>query len=355
MAASKSKSTAKSGEKTKAYKDILARFRSEGLGRLYLLYGEESYLIDSFAALIRQEAIGEENADFNLHRLEGPTVELPALREGMDALPFLSEHTLLELWNVDVNLLNGDDFRAMLADIPQWCTVVIRQLTGTAPKGNLGIVRQIKKDGFAEEFTLQPEDSLYSWIRKRFAAQGHTIGRDAMDTLCFVSGRLMTGLIPEIEKLCAAVAEEEITAAHVERFAHHIPEARTFEMTNAMADGNLNKAVQLMAELLRSGEEPIAVTALLGSQYRSLYAAKVFQQKKLEGDKELFREVTGKFGYGATVSFNTAKKFSLAELREDVRLCARTDRLLKSDQTVGEEDRMAELLIRLTMNGKTGH
>ena len=53
--------------------------------------------------------------------------------------------------------------------------------------------------------------------------------------------------------------------------------------------------------------------------------------------------------------FNTAKKFSLAELREDVRLCARTDRLLKSDQTVGEEDRMAELLIRLTMNGKTGH
>lgn len=353
MAASTKKTSAKSGgDKAKAYKDILERFKSEGLGRLYLLYGEESYLIDSFAALIRQEAVGEDNAAFNLHRLDGnPT--LREIRDAMDAMPFLGDHTLLELWNADVNQFNGEDCRAVFSDVPEWCTVVIRQATGVSPKGNLGIVKQLKKDGFAEEFAQQGEDSLYSWIRKRFAAGGHTIGKAALDTLTFTSGRLMTGLIPEIDKLCAAVTAEEITPAHVKRFAHHIPEARTFEMTNAMADGDLNKAASLMAELLQSGEEPIAVTALLGSQYRSLYAAKLFQLRKLEKDKDLFKEVTGKVGYGATVTFNTAKKFSLEELRQDVRLCARTDKLLKSDQTVGEEARMAELLIRLTMYGKT--
>ncbi len=355
MAASTKKAPAKSGgDKAKAYKDIVARFKSEGLGRLYLLYGEESYLIDSFAALIRQEAIGEDNADFNLHRLNG-NPSLRELRDAMDAMPFMSEHTLLELWNADVNAFNGDDFRALFADIPAWCTVLIRQATGVAPKGTLGIVKQIKKDGFAEQFSEQSEESLYAWIKKRFAAGGHTISRSAMDTLCFASGRLMTGLIPEIDKLCSAVSAEEITPADVKRFAHHIPEARTFEMTNAMADGDMNKAASLMAELLESGEEPIAVTALLASQYRALYAAKVFQQRRLEGNKDLFKEVTGKFGYGATVTFNTAKKFSLEELRQDVRLCARTDRLLKSDQTIGEEARMAELLIRLTMHGKAQH
>lgn len=353
MAASNRKSPAKSGaDKAKAYKDILTRFRAEGLGRLYLLYGEESYLIDSFAALVRQEAIGEDNAEFNLHHMEG-NPSLPALREAMDALPFLGEHTLVELWNADVNLLNGDDYRAALADVPGWCTVLIRQATGIAPKGNLGIVKQLKKDGFAEEFAQQSESSLAAWIRKRFAAAGHSIGKAALDKLCFVSGRLMTGLIPEIDKLCAAVSAEEITVADVERYAHHIPEARTFEMTNAMADGDLDKAAELMAELLQSGEEPIAVTALLGSQYRALYAAKVFQQRRLDKDKDLFKEVTGKSGYGASVSFTTAKKFSLEELRQDVRLCAKTDMLLKSDQTIGEEERMAELLIRLTMHGKT--
>ena len=353
MAVSAKKSPAKGGaEKAKAYKDIVARFKNEGLGRLYLLYGEESYLIDSFAALVRQEAIGQDNAEFNLRRLDG-NPDIRELRDAMDALPFLGEHTLVELWNADVNQFNGDDYRAAFADVPPWCTVLVRQATGIAPKGNLGVVKQLKKDGFAEEFARQSEDSLYSWIQKRFAAGGHSIGRAALDTLTFTSGRLMTGLIPEIDKLCAAVSTEEISPADVKRYAHHIPEARAFEMTNAMADGDLNRAASLMAELLQSGEEPIAVTALLGSQYRSLYAAKVFQLRKLEKNKELFKEVTGKSGYAATVSFNTAKKFSLEELRQDVRLCARTDKLLKSDQTIGEEARMAELLIRLTMYGKT--
>ena len=352
MAASSRKAPAKGGaDKPKPYKDITARFKKEGLGRIYLLYGEESYLIDSFAALIRREAIGEGNDDFNLHRLEG-NPQLQSVREAVDAMPFMSEHTLVELWNADVNLFNDDAFRALFADIPVWCTVVIRQATGVAPKGTLGIVKQIKKDGFAEQFAEQGEDSLYTWVQKRFAAGGHRIGRKAMDTLCFLSGRLMTGLIPEIEKISAAVTAEEITPADVERYAHHIPEAKTFEMANAVADGNMNKAASLMAELLQSGEEPIAVTALLASQYRSFYAAKVFQLRKMEGDRALFKEVTGKSGYGANVTFDTARKFSLEELRQDVRLCARTDRLLKSDNSIGEEERMAELLIRLTMHGK---
>ena len=353
MAVSKKKASAKGGgDKAKVYKDIIARFRSEGLGRLYLLYGEESYLIDSFAATVRKEAIGEGGEDFNLHRLEG-NPSLAAVREAMDAMPFMSEHTLVELWNADVNQFNDDAFRALFGDVPPWCTVVIRQATGIAPKGTLGIVRQLKKDGFAEEFSAQSESSLYGWIQKRFAADGHRIGREAMDTLCFLSGKLMTGLIPEIEKISAAVADEEITVGDVERYAHHIPEAKAFEMTNAMADGKLDRAVSLMAELLQSGEEPIMITALLGSQYRALYAARVFQVNKRDGDRELFKEVTGKSGYGANVTFDTARKFSPEELRQDVRLCARTDRLLKSDNTIGEEERMAELLIRLTMHGKT--
>lgn len=355
MAASTKKNAPKSNsDKPKAYKDILARFRQEGLGRLYLLYGEESYLMESFAQLIRSTALGEGDTDFNLRRING-NVDVQALRDALDAMPFMSDNTLLELWNIDVNSLNGDEYRTLLGDIPPWCTVVIRQATGIAPKGNLGIVKQIKKDGFAEQFAQQSDDSLYTWIKKRFAAGGHTIGRNALERLCFVSGRLMTGLIPEIDKLITAVRDEEITEEDVERYAHHIPEARTFEMTNAMADGNLDKAVSLMAELLRSGEEPIAVTALLASQYRSLYAAKIFQMRKMEGERELFKEATGKFGYGANITFSTAKKFGAEELRQNVRLCARTDKLLKSDQTIGEEARMAELLIRLTMNGKTAH
>lgn len=358
MAVSKKKSpTNKSSanKKPKSYAEIKSRFQSEELGKLYLLYGEETYLINDFAAMIRKKAFGDEVDGFNLHRLNGPSVEFQRVREGVDALPFLSDHTLVELWNVDVNMLNTDEFRALFKDVPDWCTVVVRQPSGIVPKGNLGIVQDMKKNGFVEEFAEQPADSLSKWISKRFAAEGHTIGSAARERLCFLSGKLMTGLIPEIEKISTAVTAEEISVEDVERYAHHIPEAKAYEMANAMADGNVNKAASLMGELLESGQEPIMVTALLASQYRSLYAAKIFQERRMERDSALFGEITGKYGYGATVTFSTAKKFSKEELREDVRLCANMDYLLKSDQSVGEEARMAELLIRLTMNGKTSH
>ena len=46
-----------------------------------------------------------------------------------------------------------------------------------------------------------------------------------------------------------------------------------------------------------------------------------------------------------------AYDYALEELRRDVRLCTETDYLLKSDNTTTGTERMAELLLRLAMNG----
>ena len=56
-----------------------------------------------------------------------------------------------------------------------------------------------------------------------------------MQRLINVSGELMNGLIPEINKIASYTKGDRVTEADVDAVAHHIPEAVVFDMTEALA------------------------------------------------------------------------------------------------------------------------
>lgn len=331
------------------YTGLINVLKRSGPGRFYMLWGEEDYLLGCFAGEIRRACVEEGAESFDLKRIEGPEPDLAELADSLNSMPFLGERTLVELHGVDINKIKSesevDRLLSLLTDIPDWCTVLLTFPTGVAPDGRTKLVRKLKTLGLAQEFAAQSEGQLYPWLRKRFAAHGKTIGREEMDRLIYLSGDLMTRLIPEIDKVSAYAKTETVTLADVDAAAHHLPEANVFEMTDALAGGDFDRAAALMGELLAGDEEPIMLVAVIGMQFRQLYAAKLAMDKRL-GD-EFIAEVTGKRGFFLGKLKETARGFTLRELRADVRLCAKTDWLLKSDQTATPNERMEELLIRL--------
>ena len=87
-------------------------------------------------------------------------------------------------------------------------------------------------------------------IIRRFAAEGKGIELNAVQRLINVSGELMNGLIPEINKIASYTKGDRVTEADVDAVAHHIPEAVVFDMTEALAKGENNAAMRLLGELL---------------------------------------------------------------------------------------------------------
>ncbi len=53
------------------------------------------------------------------------------------------------------------------------------------------------------EFKTQGQSDLINWVTRRFKALGKEIDRQSAEHLIFTCGSLMTGLIPEIEKIAA--------------------------------------------------------------------------------------------------------------------------------------------------------
>ena len=345
----------KKSEPMPSYKELVQQLKKNGPEPLYVLYGAEDYLVTNFARQVRDACVTEATEDFDAKRLDGPVPDVNALSDALEAMPFFGGRTFVELRGVDTNKCTDERYQKLLGDIPEWCTVVITLPEGERPDGRLTMTKFLKSHGRVVEFAAQSELLLFDWLQKRFASHGKTIRRNAMERLLFLSGELMTRLIPEIDKLCAYAAGDEVTVADVDAVAHHIPEASVYEMTDCIAEGNLNAAASLMAELMASGEEPFMVTAIIGNQIRQLYAARVALDRGLDAAfvQEVTKDKNGKKkpDFAVKKLMQSARRFSLEELRRDVRLCTETDFLLKSDNTTTGTERMAELLLRLAMNG----
>ena len=333
------------------YAALVRELKRDGPANLYLLWGEEDYLLREFVKQVEQACLEGDAGDFDAKRLEGPVPDAGEVADALDAMPFFGGRTYLELRACDVNKCRDERLHKALADIPEWCTVVITLPAGQSPDGRLGFVKQLKEKGKAVEFTPQDTDLLFRWLRRRFEAHGKTIGTEAMERLMFLSGELMNGLIPEIEKVCAYAKGDAVTVQDVEAVAHHLPEADAFEMAESIAAGDMDKAAALLTELLAGDREPMEILGVIGWQIRRLYAARVAEA---EGGLPMVKEVLGaRKDYAARKTLELANRFSPLTLARGVRLCAECAmRTREWGSAMDETDALKELLIRFAMESR---
>ena len=310
----------------------LRRLREKGPERLYLLGGPEDYLTAYFLNSLKKRCLPEGEDDFSYHLLTGPILDVDALREAVDAPPFLTERSLVEIRDADLDSgdQDTDGLLEVLSDIPETCTVVFVFPVDYEPDRRRKLVKELRARALELRFARQEERRLMSWIAKHFEARGKSIGPEATRRLIFVSGDLMNRLLPEIEKIASYAAGERITVQDVDTIAEHIPEADVFEMTEHIAKREFNSAFAILAELLEARKnDEILILSILGTQMRSLYAARLAIEENL-GLKYVMEVCALKYDNHARKLLQTARGFTTEQLRSAIRICAETDRRIKS-------------------------
>lgn len=313
------------------YSAEIRELKERGPGRLYFLWGPEDYLREQYLLTLKKLCLPEGEDGFSYKRLNGPELDARALQQAVDAIPFMSERSFVELRGIDLNkLAEPDACLKVLGDIPDYCTVAFVQSAAFEPDGRLKLTKGLRSLAREIKFTPQTQGMLTDWIVRRFAAAGKSVELAAAQRLIFISGDLMSRLIPEIEKVAAYAREERVTVADVEAVASHIPEADIFEMTEMIAQRKTNSALSILAELMADREnEPIAVLAVLGGQMRRLYAARLAIEQQL-GSKYVMEVCALKYDFIANKLLNAARGFSLSQLRSAVELCCEMDYRMKS-------------------------
>ena len=343
----------KKNEEKLNYKAEVKALKDYGPERVYFLWGQEDYLREQFVSEIKKICIPEGEESFSYKLIDGGALNYQLLQDAVDALPFMTERSLVEIRDAKLNHLeDSDKYVKLLGDIPDYCTVVFVQGTQYEPDGRLKLIKTLREKAKELCFTRQSQGALVDWIIRRFAAGGKAVELEAAQRLMFISGELMSGLIPEIEKVAAYAKGEKVTVSDVEAVANRIPEAIIFDMTEFISQKKYNSAMAVLSELLSDKkQEVIPMLALLGRQMRQLYVAKLAADKGMD-TKYIMEVCSMKYEFHAVKLISAARGFSLQQLKRAVEICAETDFLLKSS---GQNDRelMKDAVLRIAA-GETG-
>ena len=345
---------AKTEKKPFQYGEELKKLRAEGPARLYILRGDEDFLRDSYLKELRALCVESGTEAFNYHRIQGPGVDMSELREAVEAMPFMGEHTMVELRDLDINQTKDDDaeaLKAMVSDLPEWTTLVFVFAPGYAPDNRLSVVKAVKKAGVDLEFTAPRENELIRWVIRRVEDQGRSIEPGTAGYLLWVCGNRMNTLIPEIHKIAGAAVGREVTRADIDAVAKRSPETTIFDLTDALGTGAYDKAASLLADLLADRDEPPQLQiAMVSEQFRRLLVARVAVDRKLPDDyiTDCIPE-TARLSWLIPQLKRTCRNFSRRRLAHAVELCADCDLSMKSDGPEPKE-LMKELILHLALD-----
>lgn len=316
-------------------------------GKLYLLYGEETYLRDHYLGKLRSLLLTGGMGTFNLHEVPAREMSPRRLEEALDCLPMMAERTLVLVTDFDLfkaGEKDREEYVRLLGDLPDYvCLVFVYDLIPYKGDARTKLAGAIKQNGVVVNFARQDQGDLVDWVRRRFRALGKDIdSRLALD-LIFLCGDLMTNLIGEIEKVGAYAKGQRITRGDIDAVATPQLDAVVFQMTDAIAAGNFDKAAEVLGELLHMQEAPIKLLAVLGKQLRQLYTARLAIEHR-KGVPYLMELWGMRSAYPAERLMQSARRFSLPWCRRAVLRCGQTDLAMKSTGADGEE-----LLIGLLM------
>ena len=336
---------------TAAYQKLKKDIKEGTIGTLYVFHGEEAYLRDFYLGQLKKKLLPAGMEEFNLHTLSGKEFDVKTLAQLVDCLPMMSERTLIVVNDYDIYKGDKDALAAVLRELPDYvCLVFVYDLIEYKADARTKLAAALKQYGTVVNFARQDQGDLVDWISRRFKAMDHDIGTEDAKYLIFLCGDLMNNLISEIGKIGSYAAHHRVTRQDIDAVATPQLDAVVFQMTDAIAAGNFDKAAEVLGDLFHMQEAPIKLLAVLGKQLRQLYTARVALESG-KGSRWVMELWGMRSPYPADKLLEGARHHDLAWCKTAMRRCAETDLAMKSVAGADGKDLLVSLLLELSAGG----
>ena len=338
---------AKQQEKTNSLQQLKLSIKEKTPARLYIFYGEETFLLHHYLLQLKKILIDELTESFNFHKLNNENFDLQILADAVENLPMMAENTLVQVDDIDLFKLNESDRNRMgeiLSDIPEYCTVVFTYETASwsPDKRYKKLWEAISENGEIVEFAKQEQRDLVAWISRHFLANKKRISTDLCVYLIDITGGTMTALSGEISKICAYSGAEEICRADIDAVVEPVLDAVVYQMTDLLGQKKYAKALEKLQQLLKMQQEPLAILGAIGGQFRKISTARVLIDSG-KNAAELMSLYPGMKGYPAEKLMDCARRFSPAFCKKASELILETDYRIKTSFDAPE--RLLEMLL----------
>lgn len=320
---------------------LAAELKNQTFRRVYLFYGEEKYLIRQYQSRLIETVLGD-NAGMNLSVFEGKNADPKEIMSQAQTMPFFAEYRVILVQESGFYKKTPEGMAEYLAEIPD--TAILLFVESDVDKRSR-MFKQTEKNGRAVQFSRQRDVVLKKWVLSQLKREGKKITEPVLNTFLESTGDDMELISQELEKLlCYTMEKDVITAEDLKAVGVPAVGNHIFDMIDALAAKNRQRAMDLYLDLVRLREPPMRILFLIGRQFYILNRLKSMRKNGM-GDKEM--AAAAKIPpFAVKKNLAQAAKFTDEQIQNAIETCVQADADVKSGRLT---DRMAVELVMATI------
>ena len=267
------KSTLKFKDSVAAFEALRAEIAARRFAPIYLLMGEESYLIDALCEQLSSSILTPAEQSFNQITVYGKDSDAGQVVNLCRQMPMMGSHEVIIL--KEAQQLRQIEKLTHYTSKPQPSTILIICHKEKTLDKRSALYKQCQKEGVVFE-SVRPRDyEIGPWLTQFIQRKGLGIAPKAVQMLTDHLGCDVAKLSSEIDKLMLAlpVGTKSITAQHIEQNVGISKEFNNFELCNAVAVWDVERAMRIAAHFARNPKDnPLLVTVMaLYSLFRDMF------------------------------------------------------------------------------------
>lgn len=260
------------------------RLESKDPAPLYVLMGDEAFLIHEATQLLREKSVDAGTRDFNCDVFEASEVSASTVKDAAEVLPMMSPRRFVLYRGVDD--LKDKDWEQLypLLDNPVDSTTLV--LTCEALDKRKKAYKRLTEHAVIVELKRPYDNQLLDWIDYLAHKQGVKVTREAAAMIKQFVGASLTEINNELLKLKDYCGERSpIEANDVLQVVSHSRVDRIFDLTDAIGRKDRATALHTLANLLEHGQNEVGALAMITRHFRILSLLKEGQREGLSGQR----------------------------------------------------------------------
>lgn len=338
--------------------DLKKYIKEKCFSPVYVIYGSEQMYVKNYTKKLVDAVAGKAPSDFNFHTFKGE-INLDELASAMQIVPFMSEYNCVLVEDVFVDMMTDPDLKRLkdICAIESDGTILIISMPSNMPEKRKSafesIVKAAEKSGSVCKFDKLNQNTIERFVAKWANENGKMISRVNADKLISYVGDDLTRLKNEVDKICAYSKGEEVTLDDINKLATVNVESRIFDLSEAVLNGNGDKAYNVLDTLFYQKEEPVMMLYTLSSAYINAYRMRVAAECGVD-----VNTVARDFDYkNRAFTLNKAaratSRVSTDALRKSIDILTEADLTFKSER-INPRLYMEQLIAQLLITAQEG-
>lgn len=251
-------------------KTIKEDIKKKEYKRAYLLYGTESYLKKLYKDKLKEAVLAGADA-MNLLECSGKGIDEKEVIAFADTMPFFADYRLVILERTGW-FKSASGFADYISQIPDSAVLVFVE-DEVDKRGRL--FKAVKEHGYVSEMNGMTEAELKLWVASVLKREGKKITEATVQFFIEQVGTDMGRMQCELEKLiCYTLGREVVTVQDIKAVCSEQLTGKIFAMTDAMAQGQKKRALDLYQDLIALHEKPLGILYMIQRQFHLLLVVK---------------------------------------------------------------------------------